>query len=60
MVAQGLADTDEQDAEEELSGHDGFDNGLLHGATVVLRRRREGSEPELPEQFLVGGAASLA
>ena len=54
LVAQGFAGADRQDAEDVPAGHDGFDDGLLHGAAVVLGNGPEGGKAEPALQFLFG------
>ena len=43
-----------------LRAHDGFDDGLLHGAAVVLGNGPEGDEAEPALQFLAGVVAFAA
>ena len=60
LVAQGFAGAGGQDAEDVPAGHDGFDDGLLHGAAVVLGNGPEGGEAEPALQFLAGVVAFAA
>ena len=60
LVAQGFAGAGGQDAEDVPAGHDGFDDGLLHGAAVVLGNGPEGDEAEPALQFLAGVVAFAA
>ena len=60
LVAQGFAGAGRQDAEDVPAGHDGFDDGLLHGAAVVLGNGPEGGKAEPALQFLFGVVAFAA